>query len=262
MGNCLSGNENIGLEEQWYVNAEKLLNFCKHDSVFIDKILRKYSNSSFMTKNQWKIVKDLLKLTPETPNSLRYIEYFYEKFENDKGLVLQELLVLGIILGKGDYKDKAKLLFEAFDVYSNRILFYSDIASMIETMINIFTRDVHDLAKAFLNSNIPRELLQIYHEKLKEDESAFIKKFMKTILSNKDFITLNEFVHHFSDLKLQKILTSVGLRRAILHDKRKNLKKLESLIEIEKIGRIEMPEDAFDQSFKKKYKLSLSSEEE
>ena len=100
--------------EEALENAEKNLGFFDKPVELINTTIRKYSHKSKVNQAQLERISNQLSLTILPANICVQAFLNYLK-KSDNTYSLKELLVIGILLGKGPINEKAGLLYSVFD---------------------------------------------------------------------------------------------------------------------------------------------------
>ena len=100
--------------EEALENAEKNLGFFDKPVELINTTIRKYSHKSKLNQAQLERISNQLSLTIFPANICVQAFLNYLK-KSDNTYSLKELLVIGILLGKGPINEKAGLLYSVFD---------------------------------------------------------------------------------------------------------------------------------------------------
>ena len=249
-------------EEMEYTSAEQSLNLHKFDAEELDLLFRKYSYGGYLNEKQWGYIVEKLNLgtgryIPSAP-----IRQFYNSFKTELGYVRKDLLVLGIIFGKGGPIKKSKLIFQAFDVYNSNTLTKANVIAIFEAIFSIVVEKIHDLTMNNIRDHMISLKLQMYADKLRDRKEKLQKKFIKVLLlEESEYISLEKFQEVFKDPHVYALISSTGFREAVRADKSKKLTKLNDSVEEEHEGGIEEISVSLNENNRKKYGR-VSSEEE
>ena len=112
---CIQPRDTLSIEESSIVSMESQLEYYKNSSALIDSVHRKYSTSASINLEQWNDIREYLQICTKNTMTCKQIESFFESFENNKTLPLAKMSLLGILMGHGIPRQKARLVFELFD---------------------------------------------------------------------------------------------------------------------------------------------------
>ena len=134
---CLNTKQGMLYEEAKILGLESLLEYYKNSSVLIDSVHRKYSADGFINSQQWADISETLQIRIKNCPSCLKIEDFFSLFLDDLKIPVKKMSILGILLGCGHPRQKARLLFEIFDVGCNGVLTLSEVESMFDEIFDI-----------------------------------------------------------------------------------------------------------------------------
>lgn len=200
---CLNAKERIIYEEAKILGLESLLEYYKNSSVLIDSIHRKYSTDGFINSQQWADIRQTLQIRILNSPSCSKIEDFFSLFLEDLKFPVKKMSILGILLGHGHPRQKARLLFEIFDVGCNEVLTISEVESIFEEIFDISCKKLVKL----VDINI-----EDYEKRL---ETGYLSKknelVQRVIKRDSGKIDLKNFVVHF-ETDIGKLLHPHGFR--------------------------------------------------
>lgn len=119
--------------------AEQGLKIDKVDVSLLDEKARKYSDMGYLNQKQLEHLAKKWDFRIKNYENHPKVEDFFNalKAQGNGNYELRTMLVLFILLGRGDNKTKAKLLFEAFDPTFSKILSVSTLKQMFESICYI-----------------------------------------------------------------------------------------------------------------------------
>lgn len=207
---CINSRSDRSQAEQTLEVLERNLLFHTNSSSDIDLYIRKYSHQGMINNNHWvNIVKNL---------NLNYlsteIQDFFTQFGNEEGLILNQVLVLGILNGSDSQETKARLLFEAFDIHDTKILEKEGLRLLYDTIFENTVVKVRSLVKVIHQKERENECLE-FLDKVKEKDKKFRRWFIKIFLADEENCSLNRFITCFRDEVSEDWLTPSGFRRAL-----------------------------------------------
>ena len=203
------------LDEEKVINShEQLLGFSKHTSRKADLLLRKFAYNDTFNQNQWSEVCSNLGLATSDIDGT--ITKFYKQFERNGKYDLKPLILLSIMLTRGTDVEKAKLLFEIYDVDCNLDLERSEISTMISDMIDIAVdkTSVLTLEDPGILEHIPK--INSYIHKLMYRNKHAVNKLTSDIMSGLSSLRQDMFIEAMKSPNIKGILTSSGMRAYLL----------------------------------------------
>jgi Ca2+-binding EF-hand superfamily protein len=211
--------------------AEKGLNIYRLDARSLDEKFRKYSHGEFVNKRQLLAISKKHDIKIANYESHKKIDDFFRKLESEGNgnYKLQTLLILGIFLGQGTNKQKAKLLFEVADHEYTEQISVAVLRELFERMSNIAC-DLGKLVcdKQTEHSNSTRNEDYIYRTRI-AIAPAF-DDFKKNILKDGTDTTISKatFVENLVKFEDGTLVSTFGLRVY--------LKKFEKVAEAKKFA--------------------------
>ncbi|OMJ86692.1 hypothetical protein SteCoe_11700 [Stentor coeruleus] len=257
MGCNLVRGEELKENELIFLRSEDHLAFQYHEAQDLDLIFRKYSFSGLINDKQWELIISTLGLGIGRYIHSDAVRDFYEEFKTSEGYLLPYFLILAVYLSQGGLDIKASILFDAFDPKATKIMTRKTSENMIDGIIFVLIDKMYLLCQKIYPNN---ESLEVLYEKLMERKDKFKEKFMKMLVSDKNYITKDQFLDAFTDSYAKKLLNSGYLRRAVLADKSKKLSKGQNVVEVERHGGVEETSARDFADFD--HNIPLSSEDE
>lgn len=205
-------------EELAIIFAEKGLIFHLQSAKRTDSIMRKYSFNSKLNRFQLKRVSQELGISIKSYGLHRHITEMYDLLKGGDGdYRLQDMLVIGILLGKADNKQKARLLFQIFDSVSENKISFQVLKNDIIPCI--LSHCCNTLPRLVCNrqSNMANEIRNlIYVEKLK-NATARCVNFICSNMANSKLVIIEEmFIRFFVTFRDGMLLTPSGVRLYML----------------------------------------------
>lgn len=195
--------------------AERGLNIFRLDAKAIDEKFRKYSHGGVVNKKQLAAIAKKHDIKVTNYDSHKKIEDFFKKLESEGSgnYNLQTLLILGVFLGQGTIKQKAKLLFEIVDHEYSEQIPVAALRELFERMSNLAC-DLGKLVcdKQTEHSNSTRNEDYIYRARI-AIAPAF-DDFKKNILEKPTDTTVSRatFVANLIKLEQGSLVSTFGLR--------------------------------------------------
>lgn len=164
------------------IETESRIGFSKLHSDKIDTIYKRFSVASKMNITQFMMASAQLNLnilSLENPDSALY--KFFHLFKENTQFSQRKLSTLGVLLGKGDAKEKARLLFKIYDVVKDNTLEDSEIHQMISDVMFVSLNALPKLAVFSLKDREKIEDLEKFNRKLKS-VSKTIKNYYEILI--------------------------------------------------------------------------------
>lgn len=117
------------------IEAQETLGFSKHNSTFIDQIIRKYSAHSLINERQLELIREALGIATANYEHYTRITEAYQKLRGPNGIKLQLFLILGVLAGQGTDHEKARLLFEAYDEHYIEEISEADLGVLVTDLL-------------------------------------------------------------------------------------------------------------------------------
>ena len=209
---CISIRDTKCKEEKAMMRIEQQLEYYKHSCVTVDKIIRKYSNDDSVSLLQWDGIVASLDIKAANSTIFPYAEKYYQYFLKDNSFNRKDLLFIGILLSTGIPRQKARLLFEIYDINCEKVISVKDIISIINSIaiisINVYSTLVDKQSEE--SDEAPK--LTYYSEKLSNHIDEAKKRLVDEILLNNESITLATFINFFDNANHGKLLYPHGFR--------------------------------------------------
>lgn len=167
------------------ISTESRMGFSRLYSDKIDTIFKRFSVASKMNITQFSMACKELNLTlpsiedPDSPHNK-----FFHLFKENTHFDQRKLSTLGVILGKGEPREKAKVLFKIYDIVKDNILEDSEIYKMISDISFVALIALPKLAVFSLKDRDKIEDLEKFNRKLKSVNKT-IKNFYEIIILSK-----------------------------------------------------------------------------
>ncbi|CAG9328576.1 unnamed protein product [Blepharisma stoltei] len=202
-------------EENGIVQSEKCLGFHIQKSAKIDAVLRKFSTNGVLTEAQLNNCSALLKINTTNYGIYKNINDMLSKIRNEEGdCYLQDLLVIGILLGKGTNEENATLIYQAFDEKMENSIPKERLES--EVLEKMFKHSLVTLGSLYCNTIYPNsnELKNLkYITDLLHVKSLCISQISSRMCEfSISTITEEHFVRFISTFMNGSLLTPAGLR--------------------------------------------------
>lgn len=182
---CIQPRDKLSIEESSIVSMESQLEYYKNSSALIDSVHRKYSSSASINLEQWNDIREYLQICTKNTMTCKQIESFFESFENNKTLPLTKMSLLGILMGHGIPRQKARLVFELFDPDCKGSLSSQNVEELLGFMFEICVERLVKLANVntekYLNS------LETGYQTNKENLTS-------ALLGQSDSVTKQKFI--------------------------------------------------------------------
>ncbi|CAG9324452.1 unnamed protein product [Blepharisma stoltei] len=196
--------------------AEEGLGFQDLNVNLIDNTFRKFSHMGRINQTQLKRIAKQLKINivdygPHT----KINEMFYNLRKQEGEYFLKDLLIIGILLGKGSHQEKASLLFQVFDEISEGAIEVSRIRNQI--LKSMFEHCVNSLGNLVTPAQCSESLElknKKYLDELRQIEADAIKKISDGLIADKTLKVIDEaeFVRAMCEFEMGNLLSSAGFR--------------------------------------------------
>ncbi|CAG9333654.1 unnamed protein product [Blepharisma stoltei] len=196
--------------------AEEGLGFQDINVHLIDSTFRKFSHMGRINQTQLKRISRQLRINiVDFGPHVKINEMFYNLRKEEGEYFLRDLLVIGIMLGKGSNADKASLLFQVFDETSEGVIEISRLKDQV--FKTIFQHCVNSLGNLVTTQQCSESLElknKKYLDELKQVEADGIKKICDGIIADKTSRVIDEaeFVRVMCEFEMGNLLSSFGFR--------------------------------------------------
>lgn len=207
-----------GIEERCIIQAENGLGFNKINVNEIDTIFRKYSSNGVITQSQLIHISNTLNFKILNTGNHSQIQSFFMNLRSEDGTYeLKDLLLIGIMLGRGKSSTKAMLIYEAFDTSLTHQLDIQDVQKEILTrMIYHSSHTLPELVSSEIAFPDAEVKILKYKKKLFEMVEPAITQISSKLLIRGKVISQDTFVETFSGFYYGELVNSSGLRRYLL----------------------------------------------
>lgn len=213
---CTWNRHDLSQEEQSILHEETILGYGRHQSVYIDMILRKHSHLAKLNKKQFNQAANHLKLKVCEFERHTKICDFYSSFQHLQDYDLKMMLVLGILHGQGKLEDKAKLLFEIYDVNGNE---ETDKKHLYDMLIDMSTVAIDKVAILVVdNPGCSEYKVKQYLSHCNSVKIKNIDKVISQILVGRTSISKSKFVDKMMVIEKGQLLSTHGLRKFLYED--------------------------------------------
>jgi hypothetical protein len=214
---CASIRGRISLEEEAITLMESQLEYFKNSCIEVDQVIRKYSSSSKVNLQQFSQIIEFLEIKTVSDPVCPLVEDFYKELRDENNeFDLNVLLINGILLSNGMSRQKARLLFEVFDIHHSDHLSKVEISSLIDIIKDLVVDRLPKLVHNSTNPPVSRKHVMKYSEKITEKFKDSKEKLMNLIFGNHEEVSLKDFVVLFDNEKNGRILTPFGFRNYVL----------------------------------------------
>jgi hypothetical protein len=223
---CASCRSQEDLEESFVKQFESELGYSKKKSVEIDKCFYSFAFDSKIPNKQFLEAVQELELEVEDFDALFSPKVnLYQCLKTEDGLYsARRLSTLGILLGQGDIRDKAKLLYKNYEIKSSN---NSNLQRLIEDSLNISMNLLPWYGLNIANDQETKRIVGEYWKVLKTlkfSEQEFYEKIL--IKNEKSTLNLNEFIDLLLYTDAKNLVSSTKVRRMAMENKNKSMNKL------------------------------------
>jgi Ca2+-binding EF-hand superfamily protein len=178
----------------------------------IDFIIRKFSRNFEMNSRQFEDVVKALNLLAINRGKSTKITSFYESFKTPTGTYTMRLLLLcGILLGYGQAHEKARLLFEAYDIENTHSISLEEATKMVDDLFEVTVNRLSSLVAANQGETDPIKV-RTYIDKINYRMKNCKAKLLLVLTEGNSVVTRDAFVRVMNSTEYQRLTTSSGLR--------------------------------------------------
>lgn len=209
---CTDSHSKLMEEEIAILNQEQVLGFKANFVTRIDFVMRKFSRNFELNARQFEDVVKALNLVATNRGKSTKIVSFFESFKMpNQSYDLRLLLLTGVLLGYGRASEKAKLIYEIYDVENSHSLTVKDIEQIVNDMFEIAVNRLPTLVTANQGEVDPIKV-RTYIDKMNFRVKNCKAKLLVTLSEGNENITRDAFVGVLSSTEYQVLTTSSGLR--------------------------------------------------
>lgn len=212
---CVSAREDLQKEEVAIILMENQLEFFKNNCVFVDGIIRKYSQNNEINESQWKDICEHLEIKVHNTSMCPLVENFYNAMKNNGIFYTKDLLLVGILLSNGMSRQKARLIFETFDTMCTGKLEKENLGKMLDEIYKISVLALPSLVNNSTNPPISHKKIKKYKKMLESQYPEAKSMMIKIILKENDDISVREFAKIFDNEENGRLLMPYGFRSFI-----------------------------------------------
>ena len=195
---CMHDRHQIINEEQTMLAMESCLEYNGLSSKDLDFTIRKYSFEQKINLNQFITIADVFQLPTKKSVFCPNIEKFYGDFFDTHGFIsFKDFSILTILLSTEQIRTKARLIFEIFDVFNEKVLNASFAVNLFEDIAKVALIKIPILVSNLTNP--PAGQMQIYEyiSKLLLTASKAREAFVMLVTEGKSRVSLTEFMNKF-----------------------------------------------------------------
>ncbi|OMJ81886.1 hypothetical protein SteCoe_17587 [Stentor coeruleus] len=212
---CVSARENLAKEEVAIILMENQLEFFKNNSVFVDGIIRKYSQNNEINESQWKDIYEHLEIKVHNTSMCPLVENFYNAMKTNGLFYIKDILIVGILLSNGMSRQKARLIFETFDSLCTGKLEKEDLGKMLDEIYKVSVLALPSLVNNSTNPPASHGKVKKYIKMLQSQYPEAKSMLIKKILEGNDDISVRKFAKMFDNEENGRLLTPCGFRTFI-----------------------------------------------
>jgi Ca2+-binding EF-hand superfamily protein len=185
MGCGESRDEDVNEYEDLICLHEKNLGFGNIHCDRIDSIFKRYSLTCKMSSSQFITACRELELKKEYGPLDHPVTKFYNSFKDGSFFIQRKLSALGILLGKGSDKEKARVLFKIYDDSKDGLLNLEEVRTMLEDLTEIALISTPTLGMNWASDEDMKQDLLKYNKKLQSIQYT-LKNFFEIVIMRKD----------------------------------------------------------------------------
>jgi hypothetical protein len=209
---CISIREKVSNTEEAIMRMESHMEFFKNNCIVVDAVIRKYSYKGLINEAQMKDIARSLELKINDSFMSPSVETLYEKLRNVDHYKLKDILILGIILSNGVSRQRARLVFEAYDIYCTEFLSKIQLKEFLGDLEYISIILLPDLVDNSTNPPASESEITVYIHQLQKKLIIAEKKLLELIIGEEKAVGKSCFINFFECEAYAKILTPHGFR--------------------------------------------------
>jgi hypothetical protein len=213
---CSNTREDFSREENIIVNEENKLGYSQLKSSDIDTNFHRFSISLRLTQTQFNAVIREMKLTKDDPlNPKKVIQDLYKEFKNaDGSYSTRKLSTLGLLLGKGTSKEKARVLFHNYDIKISNTLDIEEVRVLLGDILDISLRILPQYALSTLINESNRLEQLKYNKKLMSVFNTFLGYYEVILIKEEGSeLSLEDFIKFFDSSDILALSSATKLRK-------------------------------------------------
>ena len=210
-----AGSREQDIEERHIIHAEQGLNFYSLKAVDLDSAFRKYNSNGYLSQSQLIHLSNKLNFKILNYGRNMHIQSFFQSIQSNEGNYdIKDLLLIAILLGKGDSAVKARLIYEIFDQHlTHQIDIEVAKKEIITRMINHSTKLLPNLVCSEMAEAEVEMKIHKYKNKILDMISPAIEELTQKLIMRGNVISQDTFVEVFSTLYNGELVTTTGLRK-------------------------------------------------
>lgn len=204
-------------EETAVLIAEQAFNLQLQEAVRIDSIIRKFSTNGLINFSQFTKIAEVLQLNiKDTPQYIKIEETLKKLTIENSQYEMKDLLIIGILLGKGPSNVKAGLLFQVFDEnLENKIPMKRVKDEVIAKIIDHSCKTLPNLVAAgqsLVSNTIKNEK---YMSDMEQARNISINMIADKLGVSENQVSEATFVDVFSEFDRGALTSASGVRRFV-----------------------------------------------
>lgn len=141
---------------------------------------------------------------------------FYNDFKEDRSYSVKKLSLLAILISKGEAKDKARLLFDAYDEDGNKELAPEELRKAFEGAADVAIGILIDLGVGeHYDGMMEQSRLDTYKSKCEEMRDEKLEQIIKDVYGDAPKLEVGAFMSKMAVKHFKNLLTADGLRSYI-----------------------------------------------
>mmetsp|Transcript_33249 Transcript_33249/g.58345 ORF Transcript_33249/g.58345 Transcript_33249/m.58345 type:complete len:254 (+) Transcript_33249:7471-8232(+) len=209
---CADSHSKLLEEEQAIVQQEGILGFKGTSVARIDFVMRKFSRNSELNTRQFEDVVKALNLVTTNRGKSTKIASFYDSFKtSEETYGVRLLLLIGILLGYGRAGEKARLIYEIYDIENAHTLSIKEMEVMVDDMFQVTVNRLPTLVTAN-QSEVDPVKVRTYIDKMNYRIKNCKAKLLTALTEGNDNVTREAFITVMDNPEYQRLTTSSGLR--------------------------------------------------
>lgn len=214
---CAESRAQMGTEEKAITKGEDSLGWGKFESTKAITAFEHRGSKDTLSSNQFKAALGDFDAAFDwigSPDSELY--KVFQNFKEGRNFDGKKLQLLAILIGKGEAKEKAQFLFDAFDENADEELTKLELGKAFEGLADIAIKYLVDLGVGKPEEGkLDEGKIQSYKKKLETQQPEKVEKILNDIFGENEKVGRGEFQSKMMTKGFKELVTSYGLRAHI-----------------------------------------------
>ena len=213
---CNRSKDEYDEAEELIGNIETKIGFSNVKCTDCDIIFHRYSISFRLNNTQFLAACKDLKLNMTSYGlAANPLTVLFKSFQSNEGFFdTRRLSALGVLLGKGSAKEKAKVIFKNYDTEISNTLDINEMRVLIDDLLEIALIIIPNYALSIINDEEEKTEVNKYNRKLSSVFNTFYKFYEILLIKDQETdITLDQFVELFNYEEISAMASASKLRK-------------------------------------------------